>query len=339
MNDLLFEHLKGSKFIMIDQLKKMDFNNVYFVVLSHVSSNPTMLDISTPTRTGVLPVFFNKDGIFSYDKLHKHQINRFMSTFNGYLQKNLVKKIIKLDDTQVYSVLDPLHGRNFGHQLITNLCVLSDAHKNDLYGKTLISYPTCKHLIQLKEWYSDLKNYQLLFCDKLNQLYHIPRIYFYRISKMDLKPTPIIKNITDFFIVSSTGTGNTYEKIALIKTDKNKLLPTEQYGTFSNSILKNVQDLGFHVVDHEKTDIRYLVFLLKHAKQIIVTWGAVAYFTIFLRNHQRCLVLLHEKYKYQLARKGTKICFHPKLFNNYLITKPLPRDPSIEVLNKWVDKL
>lgn len=348
--ELLWSHAVKGRFLHEKKFLKY-YQDVFLTILAPRGSDPKQLHKVNTFRFGVLPIFFTKDGIIALTPrrgLVKYIKDHY--TLNT-LKHSINPEIVHLDQPADYSIIDPFFGYNFGHQLSVTLGTLNSFHQTPPKSTTLLSYPTYDHLIQLKDEYIRAYNqnnqttYKIHAIDQLHTIYVIPKLELY---KMLYTPCPhfLVKEISSYILQHCSAQSQTqtiqnntnylYEKIALIKTDKNKNLSNQNRLTFDDEIIQKVTDLGFHVLDHEQMHLSHLLYLLKNAKQVIVSWGAIAYFTMFLRNHQRCLTLLHHGYGKQFRIKKDKVCFNKQLFSNYVITEPLPDNPSSETLEKLV---
>ena len=120
-------------------------------------------------------------------------------------------------------------------------------------------------------------------------------------------------------ITYNENTCQTYENIALIKTNINKCdTPSRSFGTEYNTYIENK---GFKIIIPENYDIKTLYRIIYSAKNIILSWGLVSYInSIFVNSTSNVLIICHKDYANEY-NSFNKLTIHESQWFPYVCNK------------------
>lgn len=332
---LLLSHIKAKRYIKSQY--PVSYKDVCIIPLQ-CSDNKTIIG-TAQRRMGLVMIIFNQNGIFDDVGILKRLI------IDVYDVEKLFKQITRLQVLPFESTcIIPTHTGSFSHCLVIYLCVMKYILENEIDGN-LLSLPLSSHIQELQTILLERKKLYMLH--ETNICYRVPACKLIRNVITDNPeymleakttfrnspenyPSPYIRSIINTLlnkVILSKPLIQRYPKqIALVKINSSKHSFAMDRCFLEKPTLKVLNQNKYFLLNHERMSLTLILKLIFHCKKMIISWGSLAYYAMFLNQDQKCYVLVQEQYKNELKDEG--ICFHRGLFSNFVISKPLPNDLS-----------
>lgn len=308
----------------------------YFLTVQFDSSNKFEYFGSHLEGLGVSAVFWNENGII--DMSHP-----FREAFLKYGENPLrqIQRVVQV--SEAVTNITPMTTGSFGHAVCTYLAIFDHllyVEILDAANSQLFSFTPSLHLTQLNQW---------LCPDSLNLKSYTDKNVIYQLSDVswmtklnwktiDVFPRAKYRPILDYALSKLVKPVTTNRrKIAIIKTDTDKMSVHENSAFTRKSVLPWLNKHGYILLPHTEMTMVQIATTLHFAESVIFSWGALAYYALFLKDpRQKCHVLFQRSY----GGQSVSVCFDKKLFSGFTIIPNLPSNltPYYPYLNKILER-
>lgn len=265
-----------------------------------------------------------------------------------FLQNRINKEYFTLAKTKENSNINlflfQTYSWSFGHVL--SMCMLNYAaflkNKDILSGYHFsnISLNKKNHITDFVEIVSKIEG---------RPIYHINDgiHYFNKIARDDMQkelgrlyafPTPAFNNANEAIKKHIFKKRDNYpKKLAIIKTSADLDGKNTSNRFFNKEQIKQVCDqTGFTLINHYDMHLSEILQYIYNCETLLVSWGATAYYSIFLERPRKCICFYSNEYKSQAKNKS--ICFNSDLCDftiiNNSFSASLPPDQRNLLINK-----
>jgi len=271
----------------------------------------------------------NYQDSYSYNIEKNIKLHVEPSLFLQKKQIDIYYKIDKMDDVKnddkLY--LFQCYSWSFGHVLISCLINYSvyityhDIFKDYIFSNIICGFKN--HITDFMEIIAKIENKKIYNLSKGD--YYFKNIAYenIKVEYNKLFPTPLINMALEKIKHHIFEEKKAYpRKIAIIKTSSilDGLKSVSRY--FNKQKIMNIcKNTNYVLLDHENMNLQDILLYIYNCNELLVSWGATAYFSIFLTNNQKCICFSSHEYKSQLNNEN--ICFHKDLFPYKIIKKTI----------------
>lgn len=171
--------------------------------------------------------------------------------------------------------------------------------------------------------------------------------YFNKIARDDMHkevghlyayPTTFFNNAKEVIKKHIFVKGDNYpKKLAIIKTSSKLDGRNTTNRCFNKEQIQKVCDeTGFTLINHYDMHLSEILQYIYNCETLLTSWGATAYYSIFLQKPQRCICFYSGEYEQQTHREW--ICLNSDFYDYTLIKKPFsiscPPDQCKLLINK-----